>query len=185
MKKIIVLIYLIVKCNVLFSQEPFVVFFADAITDSIPVYRNNTDMECFIKIKEDSEKENWHNVEILDQSNDRYKVSITSCQEDGSKSVNGWVDKAQCGVWLRGKYIERELFVISLYTDSNLLTPFMKLHSKYFGDFEKYTNGKAAPILDYKYYNGEYWIKTVITRKGKKITGWTRDYCPNVYDSCN
>jgi hypothetical protein len=61
----------------------------------------------------------------------------------------------------------------------------MELSSRYFGDFERYTNGQAASVLDYKLCNGEYWIKTVIIKDNKKIVGWTKDFCPNVYDACN
>lgn len=187
MKKLIILLLFIVKCHFLFSQEEnLVVFFVDAITNSAPVYSNNTDNDIITNIKEDSEKENWHNVEILEQSNNRYKVHITSCREyDDTTSIKGWVDKELCGVWLRGKYIKRDLFIVSFYTKPGLLKPFMKLSSRYFGDFERYTKGQAASVLDYKLYNGEYWIKTEIIKDNKKIVGWTKDYCPSVYDACN
>ena len=39
--------------------------------------------------------------------------------------------------------------------------------------------------LDYKLHNGEYWIQTVIIKDNKKIVGWTKDFCPSVYDACN
>ena len=73
----------------------------------------------------------------------------------------------------------------SLMRPTALLKPFMKLSSRYFGDFERYTKGQAASVLDYKLYNGEYWIKTAIIKDNKKIVGWTKDYCPSVYDACN
>lgn len=185
MNKIIVLIFLIVHSDVLFSQEPLVVFFADATTDSISVYRNDIDIECFIKIKEDSESENWHDVEILGQSNDKYKVRIIAINEDNAEPINGWVYKVHCGVWLHGRFHTPACSVVSLYNRPEDLYPFTHLKGKYVDDFGKYTNDMAIPILDYRFYNGIYWIKTEIVEDGKKISGWTRDYCPNIYGSCN
>ncbi len=186
MKRIlIIIIILVTNCHVMFSQETLSVFFVDAMTNGVPVYSNDTCANNFTTIKEHKEKEDWHNVEILEQSNNRYKVNITSCRENDSTSIKGWVNKELCGVWLRGKYIKRDFFTISFYTKPGLLKPFMKLSSRYFGDFERYTNGQAASVLDYKLHNGEYWIQTVIIKDNKKIVGWTKDFCPSVYDACN
>ena len=186
MKKIIIIFVFIAKCHILFSQEEnLVVFFVDAITNVVPVYSNDTDNDSITNIIEYAEKENWHDVEILGQSNNRYKVHITSSTNENVESIIGWVDRERCGVWLHGKYMKKELFIISLYSKPGQSNPFIRLQSKFFGDFERYTNGKAAPVLDYKLYNGEYWIKTVIVKDKKEIIGWTKDYCPNVYDSCN
>ena len=63
---------------------------------------------------------------------------------------------------------------------------FIKITDKYAYGFDKYadTKSKAVPVLDYKFYKGTYWIKTVIIKEERKIIGWTTDYCPNPYDSC-
>ena len=101
--------------------------------------------------------------------------------------ITGWVDKEQCGVWFWGRWTKPENCIVSLYHMPGLLCSFIKITGKYPDCFDNYstTNNKAFPVLDYKLYKGEYWIKTVIVKDEKKIVGWTKDYCPNVYGSCN
>lgn len=176
----------LLQSNFSFSQENnLVVFFRDAITDSIPIYSSETSTDYIAKIKEDPEKENWHDVEILKVSDNRYKVHIIPLNVANVVPIDGWVDKEQCGVWLRAWHQEGELFIVRLYSEPGKPFPFLKLFDKMPDDFGKYTNEEAAPVLDYKYYKGDYWIKTVIIKDKHKVIGWTRDFCPNVYDSCN
>ncbi len=188
MKKLIIFFILsIAKCHVLFSQENLVVFFTDAITNGVPVYSCDTGVDSIATVKEDPEKENWHDVKIIGQSESRYKVSITAINEDNVAPINGWVDKEQCGVWFWGKSIKTDLWAVSLYNMPDRPYPFIKITDKHIDGFDKYTDTKrkAVPVLDYKLYNGKYWIKTVIIKDKKKIIGWTTNYCPNVYGSCN
>ena len=176
-----------INCHVLFSQENLVVFFADAITNAVPVYSCDTGIDCIATIKEDPEKENWHEVKILGQSNNRYKVRIIAINEDNVTPIDGWVDKEQCGVWLWGKSIKTNLWAVRLYHVPGQLYPFIKITDKYIDGFDRYigTKRKAVTVLDYKLYNDKYWIKTAIIAGNKKVIGWTTDYCPNVYGSCN
>lgn len=186
MKKIIIIFVFIAKCHILFSQEEnLVVFLADATTNSVPVYANDTSMDCITNIKEDSIKKNLYDVEILVQSNNRYKVCITSSMDENTSPINGWVDKESCGVLLHGRYVTSDVCIVSLYLIPDQPYPFLEITDKYADGFGEYTNNKAVPILDYKLHNGEYWIKTVIIKDNKKIVGWTKDYCPNVFGSCN
>lgn len=186
MKRILIIIIIFVtNCHVMFSQETLSVFFVDAVTKSVPVYANDSDTKSFTNIRESKEKENWNDVEILDQSNNRYKVCITPYSDENATPINGWVDKEQCGVLLFGKYIDKNLTVVSLYLTPDQPYPFLKITDQYADDFRKYTNDKAVPVLDYKFYNEKYWIKTVIYKDKKKIIGWTTDYCPNIYGACN
>jgi hypothetical protein len=186
MKKLILIMVVLLQSNFSFSQENnLVVFFRDAITDSIPIYSSETSTDYIAKIKEDPEKENWHDVEILKVSDNRYKVHIMPLNVANVVPIDGWVDKEQCGVWLRAWHQEGELFIVRLYSEPGKPFPFLKLFDKMPDDFGKYTNEEAAPVLDYKYYKGDYWIKTVIIKDKHKVIGWTRDFCPNVYDSCN
>lgn len=157
----------------------------DSITNGVPVYANDTSIESITNIKEDSIKKNGYDVEILAQSNNRYKVRITSSLYENATPINGWVDKNQCGVWLHGRFISPDLCFVSLYLMPDQPYPFIKITDRYADDFGKYTNNKAVPVLDYKFYNGMYWIKTVIIKDKENIIGWTRDYCPNVFGSCN
>ena len=186
MKKLIIIIVLIAKCNVLFSQESFSTFFADAVTEGVPVYSNDTGNDIITIIKEFTEKENWHDVEIWEKSDKRYKVHITSCQDSiATPSINGWVDKEQCGVFLYGRFTNQNLAIVSFYLTPDQPYPFLKITDQYPDAFGKYSNGKAVPVLDYELHDGKYWIKTVITKDKKKVVGWTRNYCPNIFCSCN
>ena len=186
MKKLLVIIIVLAKCQFIFSQEENLsVFFLDAETNSVPVYSNDTDNDIITNIKEFSSKENWHDIEILGKSGKRYKVCIVSCFDEDEAPINGWIDKEQCGVWLDGRFINPNLSIVNLYLMPDQPYPFLKITDQYADGFGKYTNGKAVPILDYKFHNGEYWIKTVITKDKKKIVGWTKDYCPHIYNSCN
>lgn len=186
MKKLIVIIVLIAKCHILFSQEEnFEAFFVDAITKAVPVYADETGNDIITNIKEFREKENWHDIEILEKSNKRYKVRITSSVGENLVPINGWVDKEQCGVWLYGRFADTEHSIVSFYLTPNQPYPFLKITDKYSDDFGKYTNNKAVLVLDYEFHDGDYWIKTVITKDKKKVVGWTKNYCPNVFCSCN
>ena len=189
MKKLIIIIFIVIsKCHVLFSQEKnIVVFFSDALTNGVPVYSNDTGSDRITIIKEYPEKENWHDVEILGQSNNRYKVCISAINENNVAPIMGWVDKEQCGVWLWGKWIKPEFCIVSLYRMPGQLYPFVKIIDKFAHGFDKYvdTKSKAVPVLDYKLYKGKYWIKTVIIKDKRKIIGWTTNYCPNPYNSCS
>ena len=186
MKKLILIMVVLLQSNFSFSQENnLVVFFRDAITDSIPIYSSETSTDYIAKIKEDPEKENWHDVEILKVSNNRYQVRVIPLNDTNVAPVDGWVDKAQCGVWLRAWHQEGEFFIVRLYSVPGKSFPFLKLFDKMPDDFGKYTNGKAVPVLDFKLLRGNYWIKTIIYNNNKEIVGWTRDYCPNTFGSCN
>ena len=184
MKKLIVIIAFIVKCHILLSQEEkLVVFFTDAITSGVPVYSDDTDTISIAIVREYAEKENWHDVEILGQSKNRYEVRIIAINENNIAPIVGWGDKVRCGVWLRGKNINSGLWSVSLYRSPSKLNPFMEIMDKYIDGFGTYTNDKAVPVLNYKLYKGKYWIKTEIIKDNNRIIGWTRDYCPNVYGS--
>ena len=186
MKKTIVIFFIFcANCFATFAQKSLIVFFVDATTDSIPIYCCDKDTTSFYIIKENEQEENWHNVELLEQSNNRYKVRITSCKEDATTPIIGWVDKEQCGVWLWGKKMSSKLWTFRLYRKPEQLHPFVRIVDEDIDGFGKYTNDKAAPVLDYKYYKGKYWIKTEILKDKKKYVGWTIDYCPNIYGSCN
>ena len=120
MKKLIIIIVLIAKCHVLFSQEEnFEAFFVDAITKAVPVYANDTGNDIITNIREFTEEDNWHGVEILEKSNKRYKVRITSCVDENPVPINGWIDKEQCGVWLYGEFINLSLTIVSFYLTPN------------------------------------------------------------------
>ena len=115
----------------------------------------------------------------------RYKVHIIPLNDTKASIIDGWLYKEQCGVWLLGRYIKDGLFIVRLYAKPGQPSPIIRLYDKMLDDFGKYTNGKAVPVLDFKLYQGHYWIKTVIVKNHKRIVGWTRDYCPNIYGSCN
>ena len=186
MKKLFVIIVLIAKCHILLSQEnKLVVFFVDAVTSGVPVYPNDTDTFSIAVVKENTEKENWHDVELLGQSKNRYKVRVIAINENHVAPIVGWVDKEQCGVWLWGKYMKPDHWIVSLYHLPSNKYPFLKISDKDIDGFGTYTDNKAVPVLNYKLYKGHYWIKTEIIREQKRTIGWTRDYCSNVYGSCN
>lgn len=188
MRIFISIVFFIIKCQVLFSQEYFCVFFVDAVTNGVPVYSSDTCANHFTVIKESEEKENWHSVTLLEKSDKRYKVYIELINNEDSteeSSVEGWVDREQCGVWPHGKYVNMNLSMLDLYKTPFQSHPFLRITSKYQDDFSEYTNSRAFPVLDYKMQKGRYWIKTVIIKNKKRIIGWTQNYCDNIYGACN
>ena len=99
MKKLLVIIIVLAKCQFIFSQEEnLTAFLTDAETNSIPVYSNDTDNDIITDIKEGSPQKDWHCIDILEKSDKRYKVRITSCFDEDVAPINGWIDKEQCGV---------------------------------------------------------------------------------------
>ena len=149
MKKLIVIIVFVVKWHILFSQENnLVVFFVDAITNGVPVYSNDTCTNSIGIVKEYPEKENWHDVELLGQSKNRYKVRIIAINETNVAPIVGWVEKDQCGVWLHSRYIKPQLFIVELYTKLGQIKPFITLKSKNcynIDDVDAYS--KAVPVF--------------------------------------
>jgi hypothetical protein len=75
MKKLLVIIIVLAKCQFIFSQEENLsAFFADAETKGIPVYSNDTENDIITNIKEFSTKENWHDIEILGKSGKNFNT---------------------------------------------------------------------------------------------------------------
>ena len=133
-----------------FTRKKIVVFFTDAITNGVPVYFNDTGTDTITIIKEYPEKENWHDVELLRQSSNRYKVRISAINENNVAPIMGWVDKEQCGVWLWGKWIKPEFCIVSLYRMPGQLYPFVKIIDKYAHGFDKVA--KDSPIKGAHYH---------------------------------
>ena len=57
MKKLLVIIIVLAKCQFIFSQEENLsAFFADAETNSVPVYSNDTDMTLLLILRNSPQK---------------------------------------------------------------------------------------------------------------------------------
>jgi hypothetical protein len=185
MKRFMFFLILVANYHVMFSQENMMAFFTNATKDSVAVYSDAVSEECFVKVKEDEQKEVYFDVEILEKSEKRYKVKIYSFNDNNAEPILGWVDKEQCGVWLHGRYIKDNFWVVQLYEKPGYAEPIIRLTDTFLDEFGKYSNNSPVFVLDYIVYKGKYWIKTAVTKNKKRFVGWTRDYCPIKYYSCN
>lgn len=184
MKHFVLIVAFLANFHSLFSQENFVAFFRDAITNGVPVFTDDSCHTSFTVIKEDCEKENWHDLEILEKSGNRFKVLITSPYENNFEPVTGWIEREQCGVFLKGRYITPGQFDVRLYKEVGANVPFLTLSSTYGDDYSSFDDNKAVPVLDIDERCGQFWIKTALRIEGKIVECWIIDYCPFIYNSC-
>lgn len=171
-----------VMCS--FSNEHLVVFLQDAKSEKVCVYVSETSDDVCAEIMEDSLLENWHIVEILDNGENRYNVIIRSEQYPQAFMVKGWIKKENCGVYLYGRQRYNDQYVVNMYQSPHDSKPQKTLLSIYPDCFPQ-GESRSSPVLDFFFDGTSFWVKTSVRLDDESIVGWTKDYCPNVYGSCN
>jgi len=177
-----ILLVLNVMCG--YSQENLTVFLRGAKYEKVCVYVSEKNDKVCAEIQEDSLLENWHNVEIIGNGKNRYNVIIRSEQHPNTFMVKGWINKKNCGVYLYGRHRLNNQYAVNVYQSPHDSKPIMTLLNTCPDSFPQGEYG-AVPVLDVYRDGTSYWVKISIRHDGKSIVGWTKDYCPNVYGSCN
>lgn len=124
-------------------------------------------------------------VEILDNSPLRYKVEISILYPEeigfaGNYSVQGWINKTNCGLFPRSKEKENDKFFINIYD-----SPYNNDNgTKVFEDDLIEQNGSIITVLNYKVIDDKFWYEILYYNNGVLCSGWTKDYCLQ-FTTCN
>lgn len=162
MKKYILSLFLLSCVLTSFAQDAFIKY------TNIPIklYKGPIGIDVdFIFVQDTINETNYYDVLFIESSPLRFKVKL---HEEGSilDPIEGWIDKDCVAVWPRHKN-EKEIY---LYVEPCIQSAKIKLHD----------TPQVYTVID---YNGD-WRKVICNINGKIYIGWTREYCPNTYNSC-
>lgn len=139
---------------------------------NVLLYEDDSSTRPIATIYQDSLIENWYRVEIIGETENRFKVVIGSDWSNSDFALKVWIDKKNVAVcnWPTMPYEGKCLYLFSK-PDKN--SERQVIH--------------ADDILDWKSQVTsvkDSWFRiTVRTKTGHK-EGWTKNYCPNIYGSC-
>lgn len=184
MKNVIIFLLLIYTSN-MFAQQPLEVFLRCEDKENVPVYEHRQGNKLVAMIKDDAENELWHTMEIIACSRTRFKVRIYDPLKNEGLMAVGWIDKTRCGVHLHGKFMTNDTSIVNLYKNPGEEVPYVTLKSQYPDVFFEFEEKHSVPVLGYKTIAGKIWIKTKLLVENRYVVVWTKDYCPNIYGSCN
>ena len=66
------------------------------MNEYIPLYQNSDDSTASSSLYQDTLKENYYSLQIIDCKKDRFKVRII---DENNINTTGWIDKEYCFVW--------------------------------------------------------------------------------------
>ena len=172
MKNIFVILSLFVSClSVSYAQNNNYCFVYN-MNEYIPLYQNSDDSIASSSLYQDTLKENYYSLQIIDCKKDRFKVRII---DENDINTTGWIDKEYCFVWCwlmssNSIYLFPEPDMVNSYTEISE------------DDMSCNRGGYVANIIEFD--NKSNWIKISLTTKTSAYTGWTLNYCNNIYGSC-
>lgn len=151
----------------------------------VPIYENQITTKTKLYLAEKFLDDLTYYIEILENSPLRYKVEISILYPDeigfaGNYSVQGWINKTNCGLFPRCKEKENDKYFINIYD-----SPYNNDNgTKVFEDDLIEQNGSIITVLDYKVIDDKYWYKILYYNNGVLCSGWTLDYCLQ-FTTCN
>lgn len=130
-------------------------------------------------IYQDSIFEIYFDAKILTSTPLRFEVEISStippCTPEAEEiKITGWIDKINCGVFLRNTYSlnnDPNVPMLNIFREPTTNSQYITLTGYY---------NKLVNVLDYS----DHWAKVIFYDKGKLIIGWVERYCSNIYNSC-
>lgn len=131
-----------------------------------------------IFVNDDDNDYSW-TAKVLSVGEHRFKLKIDldDSLEPMGDPIIGWVDKKQCGVWLRANRYEGRIPIMDIHMNETLDGDFIPLDISGI-DFE------WICVTDI-YKNPERHIyKVQFTYKGVDYSGWVPRCCPDPYNSC-
>lgn len=176
----------IITCVIVTSKishihsENLELFFRNACSDGVKVYDSPITTDTISIIYDDCANENYYDVVLLNKSHNRFFVSIYL---NANFIKQGWVDCCKCGTYMYSHQCNQDgVWIFSIYN-----TPDVNEGQKVF--YANYCDGfidDAIPVLDfYMDRDNRYWIKTEFMFQNTLYSGWTKDFCSNIYGSCN
>lgn len=121
-------------------------------------------------------------AEVLTVGDKRFKLEITL--EDGSfepmgDPIIGWVDKKQCGVFLRANRYEGRIPIMDIYMSKSLDGDFFPFDVNAIQfQWVSVTDLYYHPARQIYIYKLRFWYKDVL------YSGWVPRCCPDPYNSC-
>lgn len=138
----------------------------------IPLYKSLEDTTILSYLYQDTIKENYYSLQILDEKNDRFLVSIFD--QNILKGTN-WIEKKYCNVWC-WMMSSSSIYLFSAPDASSQCIEIFEY------DMIRNQEGFVANIIGLD--KGTDWIKILIITKTSEYAGWTLNYCNNIYGSC-
>ena len=142
----------------------------------IPIYYSPVSLTAYNSVCQDSITEFYYVTRIIEETPLRFKVELFG-ELDGNtrcdtRVLTGWIDKQNCGVFLRGYYDNKKNSYIKLFKRPTKKSSFQTI----------YTNDMIwVPVISIS----EGWRKILFYYKGELYVGWIELYCSSIYNSCN
>ena len=140
---------------------------------SVPLYSNERDTIPIATIYQDSVVENYYNVaDILDESDARFKVIITKAWMRDDFKLEAWIDKKYIAVCNNpSAVLDNSLYLFSQPDENSI---------KQVISHDNIIDWKSPLISVGK----GRWYKIIVATKDGNKEGWTLNYCPYIYCSC-
>jgi len=142
----------------------------------IPIYDSPISLIANNSVCQDSINEFYYVTKVIEETPLRFKIELLG-ELDGNtkcdtKTLIGWIDKQNCGVYLRCYYDNKKNSYIKLYKQPTRDSSFQMI----------YTNDMIwVPVLSIS----KEWKQILYYHKGVLYIGWIELYCSNIYNSCN
>jgi len=138
---------------------------------NIPLYEDSVCTTPIATIYQDTLKEQYYKVEIIGESKNRFKVIIGSDWSYSDFGLKTWIDKDYVAVcnW-PSQSLDQSVYLFAL-PDKN--------SDKQIIHADEITEWKSL-LVSVK----DSWFKIVVKTKSGLQEGWTWNYCPNIWGSC-
>lgn len=140
---------------------------------SIPLYGSYEDEVPAVLLYQDSLKENYYYVQLLENKGNKFRVHVTRVED--TVNIYGWIEKKYCKVWIWLMATD----CIYLFSEPNSSSNYRNIQED---ELIYNGNGYIATILEFS--KKTEWLKLCIPTQSGNIYGWTLNYCGNIYGSC-
>ena len=171
MKQFLMSLFILINFHIVLSQNNSFCF-VYKMNEKIPIYNSSEDSIPSYFLYQDSLKENYYSLQILDKIDDRFLVNVF---EYNDLKCNGWIEKKYCCVWCWLMSSNN----IYLFLEPNIYSSHIEIFED---DLMQNQDGIVANIIDFD--KKSKWVKILLTVKEKTYIGWTLNYCNNIYGSC-
>jgi hypothetical protein len=172
MKKIIVTIVCILSFHPLFAQEETRVFIYEFNTE-IPVFLNPVTNEQAFTLFQNTVYDLYYTLGIIEESVLRFKVSINLIYKDLSPTIEGWIDKKYCNVFVRTSQFQP----LKIYSEASEDSLFQELRFDEFEDIIVTVIGICKEDRNFK--------KVMFLHKEQYYEGWINRCCDTIYNACS
>lgn len=138
----------------------------------VPLYEDDSSTLPIATIYQDSLLENWYGVEIIGESKNRFKVVIGSDWSVSDFELKVWIDKKNVAV-CNWPTMPSEGESLYLFAKPDKNSKRQVIHADEILDWK-------SPVTSVK----GIWYKIIVKTKTGRKEGWTKNYCPTIYGSC-